>query len=78
MLYGKQYLVYGGCSYTTYQIMEICHLGEFDSFKVDPAFWQEKICETVSRNLTKVEWSKYVGMDIKYQAICDDLPVPAE
>jgi WD40 repeat protein len=32
------------------------------------------ICQLVWRNLTKAEWARFIGEDIKYQRTCPNLP----
>ena len=33
-----------------------------------------RVCQSVKRNLTTEEWSKYVGAGIEYEKTCDNLP----
>lgn len=39
-------------------------------FQVDPAVLSDRICPRVKRNLTDIEWNKYIGEDIPYQKTC--------
>ncbi|MFN8413443.1 MAG: PQQ-binding-like beta-propeller repeat protein [Anaerolineales bacterium] len=35
-------------------------------------------CRTMTRNLTRAEWSQYIGDALPYQAVCPNLPIEAE
>jgi len=41
---------------------------------VNPALLAARICPSVSRNMTREEWNKYVGSDIAYVKTCPGLP----
>jgi WD40 repeat protein len=36
----------------------------------------DMVCEKVSRNLSKEEWSRFIARDIPYERTCPDLPAP--
>jgi WD40 repeat protein len=45
--------------------------------------WQPKdlianTCAVMPRNLTRAEWSQYVGDTLPYQAVCENLPIEPE
>jgi WD40 repeat protein len=42
---------------------------------IDPQSWIEKNCRRVGRNLTRAEWSQYIGDALPYQAVCPNLPI---
>ncbi len=44
---------------------------------VDPDSWQASACLAAGRNLTRAEWTEYVGADEPYRATCPDWP-PAD
>jgi hypothetical protein len=35
-------------------------------------------CSRLSRNMTRDEWSQYIGSAMDYQAVCGDLPIEPE
>lgn len=35
-------------------------------------------CNVMPRNLTRVEWEKYIGDTLPYQAVCPNLPIESE
>jgi len=41
-------------------------------FQTDTGVLSGKICNRVARNLTTIEWNKYIGVDIPYQKTCDN------
>jgi hypothetical protein len=41
---------------------------------VDPDSWQASACLAAGRNLTRAEWTEYVGADEPYRATCPDWP----
>lgn len=34
----------------------------------------QRVCKSVSRNMTKTEWNEYVGSDIEFEKTCPNLP----
>jgi hypothetical protein len=38
----------------------------------------EDACRRVSRNLTPLEWQRYVGPDLEYNRTCPSLPAGAD
>lgn len=44
--------------------------GYIRSWPVDPAYFADRICQLVSRNMTKNEWDEFVGSDIPYKISC--------
>lgn len=42
---------------------------------LDPISWQRRSCEIANRNLTHVEWQKYMS-NLSYRKTCPDLPGP--
>lgn len=43
---------------------------------LDPASWRAKACGVAGRNLTRVEWARYLPADEPYRATCPGLPTP--
>jgi WD40 repeat protein len=43
-----------------------------------PADLIDHACRAVSRNLTRAEWTKYLGNSLPYEAVCPHLPVEPE
>jgi len=46
-------------------------------------FWQNQdlvanACTVMTRNLTRLEWEKFIGDALPYQAICENLPIEPE
>ena len=41
---------------------------------VELASWKRKACRTANRNLSQIEWDRYVGTDIPYEKTCPELP----
>jgi WD40 repeat protein len=35
-------------------------------------------CSRVTRNLTRAEWTQYIGDALPYQAVCPNLPIEPE
>jgi DNA-binding SARP family transcriptional activator len=44
--------------------------GGLVTWDLDPAHWDARACELAGRNLTRAEWSKYIGALDSYHAIC--------
>jgi WD40 repeat protein len=44
-------------------------------YDLDVAHWQTAACSIVGRNLTRAEWTQYIGNVLPYQAVCPDLPI---
>ena len=42
---------------------------------VDPASWREKACTVAGRNLTRLEWERYLPPEEPYRATCPAVPV---
>jgi WD40 repeat protein len=40
--------------------------------------WQHRACRIANRNLSRDEWTRFIGQDVPYQSICLEFPVPAE
>jgi WD40 repeat protein len=38
-------------------------------------FLAQKVCKRVKRNLPRLEWQQYVGVDIPYEILCPGLPI---
>jgi WD40 repeat protein len=52
--------------------------GSLILWDIDPASWQRKLCAKLPNNLSKADWSRYIGNDIPYtQKQCAHLPEPA-
>ena len=50
--------------------------GSVTSWNLDPDTWQAIACHAAGRNLTREEWTEYVGDDEPYRATCVEWPVP--
>ena len=44
------------------------------SWNLDPEFWLEQACRRANRNLSIIEWQRYVGRNIDYRLTCPGLP----
>jgi WD40 repeat protein len=42
---------------------------------LDPYLLTQFACERAGRNLTRLEWSQYIGETLPYQAVCPNLPI---
>jgi WD40 repeat protein len=43
-----------------------------------PTASPEKLCDKMTYNMSRENWDRWVGLDIPYQKLCDDLPVDGE
>lgn len=50
--------------------------GEVALWDVDLEGWPGRACAIANRNLTRDEWTAFVGEDLPYRAVCPELPVP--
>ena len=39
------------------------------------ASWKALACRQANRNLTREEWTQYIGADVPYRRTCPDLPL---
>jgi WD40 repeat protein len=44
---------------------------------IDPASWRAKACVVAGRNLTRLEWQRYMPPDEPYRAVCPGVPIEA-
>ena len=56
--------------------------GVVSGWNLVPAAWRQRACTVANRNLTREEWTTYIGdpesRTIAYHATCSDLPLPVE
>lgn len=50
-----------------------CNDGQIRVYPTDTSVLAEKVCPSLSRNMTKEEWRIYVGSDIDYESTCKSL-----
>ena len=50
-----------------------CNDGQVRVYPTDTKVLAEKVCPSLSRNMTKEEWRIYVGTDIDYESTCKSL-----
>ena len=43
-----------------------------------PTASPEKLCDKMTSNMSRESWDMWVGSDIPYQKLCDDLPIAGE
>jgi WD40 repeat protein len=43
-----------------------------------PTASRERLCEKITSNMSRESWDMWVGSDIPYQKLCDDLPIAGE
>ena len=41
---------------------------------VDPDSWAVRLCRIANRNLSAIEWQRYVGIVVPYRRTCPELP----
>jgi WD40 repeat protein len=49
--------------------------GDVALWDVDLEGWPRRACELANRDLTRDEWTTFVGEDLPYRAVCPELPV---
>lgn len=48
-------------------------------WSIDSKDWIKLVCSTANRNLTRVEWARYINSDPStYRATCDSLPIESQ
>jgi hypothetical protein len=50
-----------------------CNEGEIRVYPTDTKILADKVCPSLTRNMTKEEWRIYVGADIGYESTCKSL-----
>lgn len=54
-------------------LIAACHESEIRIWPTDLGLLANRICPQIKRNMTRAEWIKYVGDDIKYETTCVNL-----
>ncbi len=66
----KDWVLTGSFNQTGTQIITAGADDYIRTWPVDPAFLAFRICHFVDRNLTREEWSEFIGSDIPFQSVC--------
>lgn len=57
------------------QLLSGCQSGTIRVWPTSNLQMAQQICDLIDRNLSKIEWDRYVGDDIPYVKTCDELPI---
>lgn len=54
------------------KILEICRENKAIELDIDPDSWRRQACKVAGRNLSRIEWSAFLG-DMVYEETCPEL-----
>ena len=52
--------------------------GVVSDWDLSPASWRTRVCEMANRNLTRSEWTEYLGEKRRNEPTCPELPLPSD